>query len=147
MERSIDLGGKAMDITLLTRKGYCCSQIMALLMLREMGRENPELVRAMGGLCYGLGYSGDTCGALSGAACLISLLAGKGADDESEKGPAPLMLTELVDWFRERTEGHYGGMRCDDILASKPDKSACLALIDETYDKVLSILASHGVRP
>ena len=147
MVRSLDLGGKAMDIMLLTRKGYCCSQIMALLMLREMGRENPELVRAMGGLCYGMGYSGDTCWALAGGACLISLLAGKGADDQSEKAPVPLMLTELVDWFRGRTEAPYGSMKCDDILAASPDKSACLELVSKTYDKVLSILAAHGLEP
>ena len=145
MEQSIGLDAKTIEIMRLTRKGYCCSQIMALILLNEMGRENPDLVRAVGGLCYGIGYSGGTCGALSGGVCLISLLAGKGADDESEKGPVPLMLADLVEWFKERTEGAYGGTTCDDILASRPDKSACLALIAETYDKVMSILESHGL--
>ena len=52
----------------------------------------------------------------------------------------PLMCSELMEWFRDRTEGEYGGTTCDDILARSPDRRACISLIAETYEKVLSIL-------
>jgi C_GCAxxG_C_C family probable redox protein len=99
----------------------------------------------MGGLCYGIGYSGEMCGALSGGACLISLVAGKGEDDESPKEKMPLMLSELVDWFREKVQGPYGSAKCDDILGANADKRPCMALIAETYDKAMSILKAHGI--
>lgn len=41
----------------MSRKGYFCSQILlklALEMTRK--RKNPDLIRAMGGLCGGMGF-------------------------------------------------------------------------------------------
>ncbi len=73
MEHDICLDDRFFKIMLLHKQGYCCSQIMAILTLRNMGREDADVVRAMGGLCYGLGYSGDTCGVLSGGACILAL--------------------------------------------------------------------------
>ena len=54
-----------------------------------------------------------------------------------------MILWELTDWFRKRTEGEYGGPKCDEILSKSPDKRACVALIVETYEKVRSLLESH----
>ena len=34
------------------RQGYCCGQLLILLMLQAMERENPDLVCAAGGLCH-----------------------------------------------------------------------------------------------
>ena len=108
----------------LSGKGYCCSQIMLILGLEEMDRENPDLIRAMAGLCMGVGNSGGTCGVLSGASCLLSLHAGKGSDDEEPHEKLPLMLSELTDWFSERAGGEYGGITCAHIMgegAEAPD--------------------------
>ena len=142
----ITLDGRLLEVMLLHRKGYCCSQIMAFLMLRDRGTTDPDLVRAMGGLCDGIGGSGDLCGTLAGGACLLSLCAGKGSDDEVADNRLPLMYSELTDWFRRRT-GSFGGIRCDDILAGSPDKRACIGLITETYEQVLAILKAHGLGP
>ena len=129
----------------LEKKGYCCSQIMILFMLKSRGRENPDLVRAMAGLCNGVGYSGETCGVLTGGACLLSLCAAKGSDDEVPYEGLPVILWELTEWFRKRTETNGGGSKCDEILAKSPDKRACVALIVETYEKVESLLESRGL--
>ena len=42
----------------LSLEGYCCSQVMALLLLELLGEEDDGFVRAMGGLINGGGYSG-----------------------------------------------------------------------------------------
>ena len=46
------------------RQGYCCSQLLLLLMLQAQDRQNPDLVRAMHGLCHGIGQSDGPCGQL-----------------------------------------------------------------------------------
>jgi hypothetical protein len=145
MENNIHLNGQYFDIMLLSRKGYCCSQIMTILVLRNMGWDDADLVRAMGGLCYGLDHSGESCGVLSGGACLIALCAGKGSDSESPRKSMPIMIFELVEWFRQRTAVPHGCTGCDDILEVNPNRNTCVTLIVETYEKVLSILASHGL--
>jgi len=132
-----------LDIMLLHKEGFCCSQIMAILMLRRSGTENPELVRALGGLCDGIGRMGDACGVLSGGICLISLQAGKGSSDDTPHPRLPLMHLEFAEWFKDRTGGSLEGMKCDRILARSPDRRICLALVAEAYEKVLSILDSH----
>jgi hypothetical protein len=143
MERDIKMDKRYLDVMLLNKKGYCCSQIMAILLLKSLGRNNVELVRALGGLCEGVGYSGEICGVLSGGACLLSLCGGKGSDVEVAYEGLPLILSELTEWFRERVADPYGSAKCDDILAHSPDKRACITLLVETYEKVLSLLESH----
>jgi hypothetical protein len=44
----------------LAARGYCCSQILGWLALEAQGRRNPDLVRALSGLCLGVGNSGGT---------------------------------------------------------------------------------------
>lgn len=39
-----------LELIPLIREGYCCSQLLVLLVLRQQGVENPGLVRAAGGL-------------------------------------------------------------------------------------------------
>ena len=103
----------------LSARGYCCSQILALLALEAQGRQNPDLVRALAGLCLGVGNSGGTCGVLSGAACLLALYTGKGSDEERTDERLPLMFAELTDWFSDVVGGAYGGVLCADILGDR----------------------------
>jgi len=143
----LELNERVLEAAKLNGMGYCCTQIMAIMMLRRMGRENPDLVRAVGGLCKGIVDAGETCGVLFGGVCLISLILGKGSDDETARGDLPFAIYDLVQWFDDQTRGPYGGKKCVDILTVSPDKKACLKLIVGTYDKVLSVLEAHGVRP
>ena len=71
-----------MDLLPLVRQGYCCSQLLVQLLVQAQGREVPDLVRALHGLCHGIGQSGGPCGLLTGGACVLALLAGKGAEGE-----------------------------------------------------------------
>jgi hypothetical protein len=139
-----DLHFKMLD---LSGRGYCCSQIMFIMALELQGRQNPDLVRSMAGLCHGIGFSGNTCGVLTGAACLLSYYAGKGSDAEEIKQGFATMLTDLAFWFKESIGSTYGGVTCGRILIHTPDRSACKDIIIATYEKVLQLLAEHGFDP
>jgi len=131
----------------LKLEGYCCAQIMLILALESQGKTNTDLIRAAGGLCYGVGMSGEICGALTGGACVISLYSGKGKSGEETDEKFPLMLNGLVEWFKEVPGGNYGGIRCDDILTNHPDRSICSSIVAATYDRVIQILVTHGLDP
>lgn len=134
----------------LTGAGYCCSQILVMLGLEEMGRQNPDLIRAAGGLCKGMGNCEGPCGVLTGAACLVSLHAGKGMDDEQPEDRLPLMLDELTSWFHERVASAHGGISCREILGGEcggPNPAVCGNILAETYARVREILVENGVDP
>jgi len=130
------------EILTLNQGGYCCSQIVMKLALRELGQENPELVRAMAGLCFSAGSPEGGCGVLTGAACALSLSLGTAELPDSR---LPLLLSELADWFNARAEGAYGGTSCAAILAASPNKRACMDLLAATTEKLRALLASSGV--
>ncbi len=134
----------------LSARGYCCSQIMALLALESQGRDNPDLVRSMAGLCLGVGNSGETCGVLTGAACLLALYAGRGSDREEADERLALMFAELTDWFSRSIGETYGGICCRDILGeegAKPDPGRCAPILLDTYRQVQHILLENGFDP
>ncbi|MBZ0309444.1 MAG: C-GCAxxG-C-C family protein, partial [Anaerolineae bacterium] len=62
----------------LKEQGFFCSQIIMILGLELQGKENPDLVRAMHGLAGGLGFTGETCGALTGGSSVLGVYAGRG---------------------------------------------------------------------
>ena len=131
----------------LKAKGYCCSQMILILALEAQGKTNPDLVRSMGGLCFGINWSGEVCGALSGGACLISLYAGKGGEEEAPDSRYMTMVGELVEWFTLAAGDEYGGTRCHEILERFPDRSMCGRIVADTYGKCMDILVSHGFDP
>ena len=64
---TMDLFDRVME---LSRYGYFCSQIMGILMLEMTGEENPGLIKALGGLNGGVGYSQGCCGCMTGGTCV-----------------------------------------------------------------------------
>lgn len=134
------------DILPLAGRGYCCSQILGLLALAAQGRENPDLVRALGGLCHGVAESGGACGILTGGACVLSLYVGRGADHETAHERAALVLSSFADWFTGRAASQYGGSTCAAILGEgKPDMTRCGGLLAEAWTKLVAILAENGL--
>jgi hypothetical protein len=130
-------------------KGYNCAQIVMIGGLRLMGRENPDLVRAMGGLVHGVGDSGEICGAISGAACLVSLHAGKGLDDEYPHPDGLLIMDELIGWFRDEICG--GGAITCDALMDDPNRvmrgRLCGKLLGASLHKAVKLLSQYGIDP
>ncbi|WP_407310772.1 DVU_1555 family C-GCAxxG-C-C protein [Desulfosporosinus sp. SB140] len=129
----------------LAAQGFCCSQIILILGLDEQSKENPDLIKAMHGLCGGIGRSGKTCGALTGGACLIGLNAGKGSPSEFGHAKINLMIHELLEWF----ESVHGCTDCDGIINQSLDEGneypvQCGNIVSATFSKVQEILEIYA---
>lgn len=135
----------------LAGSGLCCSQIMLALGLEEQGDHDPNLVRAMAGLCNGLGDCSGPCGVLTGGLCLLALHAGKGGPEEQEHERFPLLLQTFGDWFKEELCAPYGGCACGDILGpencGRPDHQRCGSIMSAAYGRCLEILVENGLDP
>lgn len=117
------------DILEFKLKGYCCSQIIMGLGLKKMGKENPDLIAAMAGLCNGL-WQGKTCGILSAAICLLYLA------DPEEAGR--FYGSAFYEWF----EDAFGSTECDELLEDNPLNRAekCPAMLEASYLKLCELL-------
>ncbi len=141
-----------MELLPWVRQGYCCGQLLMLLMLQAMDKENPDLVRAAQGLCHGIGMSDGPCGLLTGGAAALALVAGKGADGESAHPMLTPLLYDYAAWFDERTAS-YGGQRCSQIAqglgassgaaGEQPNPVACGELLAECWEKILELVQSY----
>ena len=127
--------------------GYHCSQIIMIMTLETIGEENPQLVKALGGLGGGIGYCGDTCGCLTGSACAIGYFLGNLAPEEKEDAQMKPAVQELYQWFRQKTEEEFGAFYCKDIthLDWGVIMEKCPGLIADTYTKVMEILTEREV--
>lgn len=140
----MDLMDRIME---LSRYGYFCSQILAILMLEAVGEENPQLVQAMAGLNGGIGFSGDVCGCMAGGCCVLSYFTGKpdaGSYDSPHHKPA---LGEFTQWFTEEMEMEYQSIDCRDITRGNPAKRVqyCPQIIAQTFEKCMEILEERGL--
>lgn len=131
MERDI------LRLNQLLQSGKCCSQVFVDLGVEFQGGKNPQLEAAAAALCLGV-RSGLTCGALTGAAMLLSLFDTELAISE--------LIPELVEWFQETYTESYGGIDCDSILEKNPANKLfrCNALIENTYRKARELLEDAG---
>lgn len=152
-----------LELLPLVRQGYCCSQLLMLLALRQRGEENAALVQAMRGLCHGIGQSGGPCGLLTGGACVLALLGGQKKTDgqysqEGQDGPPlPPLLNDYAEWFYARMAG-YGGYDCSLVstglareagqaleAGAPPDVLLCGNLLAECWDKILTLCDDYGL--
>ena len=140
----MDLFDRIME---LSRCGYFCSQILAILLLETLGEENPGLVRALGGLNGGVGFSGGCCGCMTGGACIISYLTGKGEDLSPEQPEHKGAMGEFVSWFKDEMICEYGGTDCGDITCGNHAKRVelCPGIIADTFMKCMEILNERGL--
>jgi hypothetical protein len=147
-----------LEILPLVRQGYCCSQLLMLLLLQGFGHENPALVRAVHGLCYGMGGSEGPCGLLSGGACVLGCLAGRGRDGEEAHPSFVPLVAEYQQWFAGRTE-KYGGTECFRVMqglgadtgvpapvaGAQPSPSLCGGFFAECWEKILTLCEDYAV--
>jgi hypothetical protein len=130
----------------LKEQGFFCSQILMILGMELQGKENPDLVRAMHSLAGGIGFTGETCGALTGGACLVGLYAGKGTPSQEDDPRLMFMLEDLVKWFKEGYGKEYGGIRCTEILGDNAKNMGvrCPTMVLGTLQKVKELLVENG---
>ncbi len=129
----------------LAQKGFFCSQIIMQLALDLKEEDNADLVRAMSGLAFGVGCGSGTCGALSGAACVIALYSGKGSDEEEEHPAKELMHAELAEWFEGEIGNKYGGIVCEKIAGENLEhRDRCGSIVIECFEKAKELLLERG---
>ena len=130
----------------LRRQGFFCSQILLLLGLELQGKTNPDLVRTMHALAGGLGFTGETCGSLTGGACLLGLYAGKGTPEQEEDPRLLFMVEDLVRWFKSDYGQKYGGIRCEEIVGDGAGNMGerCPLIVLGTFQKVKELLVENG---
>lgn len=142
-----------MELLPLARQGWCCSQLLLVLMLQLRDEENPGLLRAAQGLCHGIGQSDGPCGLLTGGACALALVTGKGAVEESAHSMFTPLLNDYATWFYARTAS-YGGHSCGCVAAGlgaavqaghSPDPVACGDLLAECWEKIVELLQSYDL--
>lgn len=134
-----------LHILQLGQQGFCCSQIIMKLALDTEGVENPGLIRSMAGLCLGT-ISGDgSCGAFTGAACLLAYYAAKGDSYEEADERLDLMNNQLDEWFKDYCVEQKKGTSCISLLSGdEPEPHVCSQLIVDCYEKAVNILSENG---
>jgi len=132
-----------MTLLQLARQGFECSQILMTLALQLDYRENPDLIRAMSGLCGGMGRSGKACGALTGGCCVLGYFTGKGTPEELEHSRAREIVCAYADWFKDR----FGTEDCRDIISGDYAKclTVCTPIMEECYAKLVELLDEHDI--
>lgn len=110
-------------------EGYCCSQIIMILGLEMLNKKNPDLITSIAGLCKGMGR-GKTCGTLSAAYCLLTLV-----------DPIQAQTTHipaLNQWFLDTFES----TECEELVQNNPAVIAtlCPELIRATFDKISEMM-------
>lgn len=136
-------------IDTLSKQGYCCSQILALLILGAQGKENRDLVRALSGLCHGIGQSGSVCGILTGGCCVLSYLINTKEENDYDSEETKIILEEYLDWFNARCNETWGSNLCSDIIDEDnpkgPNKQHCRELLKESWVQLLGVLTMHNI--
>ncbi|HNZ63950.1 MAG TPA: C-GCAxxG-C-C family protein, partial [Bacillota bacterium] len=110
-----------LDMLLLemSRQGFMCAQIMMKLALDIDGKENPDLIRAMSGLNFGMGKTGSACGALTGGAAALGYFTGQGEPEELPHSRASEIIAAYVNWFKDT----YHTDTCHGLIGG--DYAAC----------------------
>jgi hypothetical protein len=125
-------------------KGLLCSQIIVDIGLRYLGMRSQCLIKGAGGLVGAMGLQEATCGALTGAACLLAFA----AIDRLDNG-IYLLIEELESRFNELTSG-YPSNCCGDILDHDPSKvptQVCPPIIAGAIQIALELLYGVGIGP
>ncbi len=140
----------------LGSKGYTCGQIVMIGTLRLLGEENPMLIKALSALSQGMGNTGQSCGALVGGYCMLSLYTAKGEDSEQALKEEAMLWEELTTWFKNE----FTHINCDELLgisdciqSSQPcperkmGNEKCGIIVAKVWDKCLSLLSEYNIDP
>lgn len=143
-EKGMDLFDRMLE---LSNQGFYCAQILLILALESEGKEDSDLIRAMSGLNGGFGFSGHTCGALSGGCCLLGYFCGKGEAEEIEEPRMTEMIQTFVEWFHNSVGETYGGCNCTDILEGNPmnKMQRCPEVVESVFAKCMELLTEYGM--
>jgi hypothetical protein len=130
------------EVKMAAQRGLLCSQIIVDIGLRKLDMRSQCLIKGAGGLVGAMGLQDATCGALTGAACLIAF-----AGMEKLGQGIYLLIEELESRF-DGLVSKYPGKTCGDILDFDPTKvptEVCPPIIAGALQIALELLESAGI--
>ena len=129
------------QILKLKNQGYCCSQIMVLMVLELMDKKNDDLVAFSGGLCLGGGIKTGPCGILTAGMSILAMYAQK------EKDTLSIMQETYVTFFQTLAQK---GVACIDIVEDaypSPHPEICGRLLRKSFTHLIALLVDNGFDP
>ncbi len=94
-------------------KGFNCAQAVFSIYCEQLGLDKTTALRISGGFGGGMGNTGETCGAVTGAIMLIGLKHGKVYEDDNA---AKEKTYELVRRFTSRFKEANHSVKCSELL-------------------------------
>ena len=85
-------------------KGYNCAQAVACAFIPVLSIDESTLFSVMEGFGGGMGGNEATCGALSGAVAVASLLTSSGAVENLTKAKTYELVRQMVELFGQRAQ-------------------------------------------
>jgi C_GCAxxG_C_C family probable redox protein len=112
-DTSMEAVDQARRLFLDRRNIYGCAETVFIALKTAYGLDDPADSSAAMALNGGVASGGGPCGAVSGAALAVGLLAGRRIDDHrAAKSAARDLIAGLMDDFREA----YGSVDCRDLI-------------------------------
>lgn len=93
--------------------GYTCTQAVLSVCAEKYGLEEDTAVRIAAGFGGGIGRTGQTCGALTGAIMAIGLMRGSAVAQDQEAKDEVYRLTQAL---LKRFEDRCGSTLCRELL-------------------------------
>jgi C_GCAxxG_C_C family probable redox protein len=105
--------GKAQQAVALHGRGCNCAQAVLCAFARDLGLEERAALRIATGFGGGMGRTGSTCGAVTGAYMVLGLARGMNDPEEKIRKDATYTLVrEFADRFRKK----HGALGCRELL-------------------------------
>jgi C_GCAxxG_C_C family probable redox protein len=114
-------------------KGCNCAQSVALSFLPEMGADEETVFRATEAFGAGMGHGKGTCGALSGALFVLSMLSSSGSAEKLSKVQTYKKAAEMYDRF----EKECGHTVCHELKKNKVPCPECIIKAANLLDDYL----------
>jgi C_GCAxxG_C_C family probable redox protein len=136
------------------KNDYCCSQAVFATFAPELGLERETALKIASSFCAGMGKTGRTCGAVTGAFMVIGLGRGSAEPDQKSREEAYRLVQEFVRLFNERNTT----IECKELLGcdiGTPDgyreaqaknlfETVCEKLVRDAVEIVEGLLADRS---
>ncbi len=107
------MNSKADQAVACFNNNFNCSQAVFSTFCESLGLDPAIALKIACGFGAGMGYSGETCGAVTGALMLIGLKYGKSTPENNQ---AKDKTYALVQEFAKRFREIHGSLKCKELL-------------------------------
>lgn len=94
-------------------EGFSCSQAVFTSYCEELNLDKETALKIAGAFGAGMGYTGQTCGAVTGAYMLIGLKYGKYRLEDND---ARDKTYSIIQEFSRRFKAEFGSVSCTDLI-------------------------------